>query len=109
MMCKHNCCNMRTLCPVSLGIALGIVKGLFLMLLAWAAWLWAYGDVLVQLLSNMYVGYAPTFVGGFIGGLWGLLVGFIFGLIIGLIYDCCVCCCKCGKSSACPECQDRSK
>lgn len=85
------------ICPFSLGVALGVAEGLFMLLFAWAGHFWHYGLALINLLATVYHGYAPTLPGGIYGGLWGLLDGFIFGFIVALIYNFCLCCC-CAKS-----------
>ena len=97
MKCE-NVCNISKLCPVSLGLAFGILKGLSLMILALAG-TYGYGLEMIQHISSMLHGYGPSFVGGLWGGLWGLICGFIFGALLALIYDCCLCCLKKSCSS----------
>lgn len=91
-------CGYSVLCPFSLGIALGITKGLFVLFFVWAGYFWGYALPMIESISHVYYGVGPTFVGGFVGFLWGFLYGFIFGVIVALIYDCCICCCR-GKSA----------
>jgi hypothetical protein len=86
------------LCACALGIAIGVAKGLFLMILAWIAWIWSVGTPLVQYIGLFMHGYAPTLMGGFVGGGWGFLVGFISGLVVGWVYNLCLCC---GSSKFC--------
>lgn len=95
MIDKIECCKKCTfkLCPLSLGIALGIAKALFVMLFVWYAWLSGH----VTMFTEIGFGITPTFAGGLIGGAWGFLCGLIFGFIVGLIYDFCVDRCKCCK------------
>lgn len=95
---KDGECVKALLCPVSLGIAFGVTKGLFLLLFAWSGWLFHYGTAFVERLALYYHGYDASFVGGLIGGAWGLVGGFIFGLVVGLIYDFCVS--RCGGCSS---------
>jgi len=38
-------------------------------------------------LSSLYIGYAPSFVGGIIGGIWGFFDGLIGGAILALLYN----------------------
>ncbi len=99
------CCKLAPICPVSLGLAIGIACGLFMMAYAWIAAFWGYGTAMIEQYGAFYYGYAPTGMGGLIGGLWGLLEGFIFGAVIALFYDLFACCCrksngscKCGSS-----------
>lgn len=103
---ENKCCCTRV-CAPALGVGFGITAGLFMMLFAWAAWLWGFGTSIIDQSAAVHYGYAATLVGGLIGGLWGLVEGFIFGLISGLIYNCVARCCGCSKScSTC--CGDKS-
>lgn len=98
MMNKNECVRIK-LSVCALGIAFGIAEAVFMMLFAWAAWLWEYGASLIHQISGVYYGYAPTFIGGLWGGLWGLIDGFIFGIIAALVYNLCLCFCSKQKSS----------
>jgi hypothetical protein len=89
-----NKCGTR-FCAPALGLAFGIACGLFMMLFAWAGWLWNYGNALTTQYSLVYYGYAPTLLGGLIGGFWGFLEGLIFGLIVGWMYNAVARCCRC--------------
>lgn len=70
--------------PMAFGV--GVTWGIGIMLLGWvsaAGW----GMKLVEVLSSLYLGYAPTFLGGVIGGLWGFVDGFFAGLVVSLLYN----------------------
>lgn len=82
------------LCPISIGVALGITKGLGFFLLGLSAMQYGYGIPLVDMLSSLYPGFAATVVGSFKGAAWGLFDGFICGVIFAWIYNLCVCCCR---------------
>jgi len=99
MLGKHDCVKAK-LCPFSLGVALGVAEAVFMLLFAWAGHFWHYGTPIIHQIATLYIGYAPTIIGGVYGGLWGLLDGFVFGFIIALVYDFCLCCC-CAKTSMC--------
>ncbi|OGT65595.1 MAG: hypothetical protein A3J38_04135 [Gammaproteobacteria bacterium RIFCSPHIGHO2_12_FULL_45_9] len=89
------------LCAVSLGLAFGVVSAIFMLLLAWAGWLWGYGAVFIDQYSVIYYGYAASFVGGIVGAVWGLIGGFIFGFLSGWFYNLflgCRCKKSCGES-----------
>ena len=94
------CCT--RLCAPALGMAFGVITGLIMMVLAWAAWQWGFGSSLVEQYSAVYYGYASTLVGGLFGALWGFIEGFIFGLVAGWVYNCVARCCGCGSN--CPTC-----
>ena len=88
------------LCPCSFGVALGVAKGLFVLLLAWAGHLWHVGLPMIHQIATVYYGYAPTITGGFYGAFWGFLGGFVFGMVVGFVYNFCLCCC-CIKGKMC--------
>jgi hypothetical protein len=64
------------------------------------AWLWALvvllmgeigwtglGTRFVDALGSVYVGYAPTVLGGIIGGVWGFLDGLVSGALFAWVYN----------------------
>lgn len=75
------------ICPVSFGLALGIVTGLVMLIFGWMGWLWGYGTSLIDMSATVHYGYNYTFIGGIMGGVWGLVEGFIFGFVFGWIYN----------------------
>jgi len=86
--------NYCKLCACKFGFALGLIWGLGTLLLGWAGWLWGFGVPVIMLWSHVYLGFAPTLVGGLWGGLWGLIDFFIFGLLVAWVYNGCLGCCK---------------
>lgn len=82
------------LCPFSFGIAIGAAEGIYMLLFGWIAWIWGYGVGLIQLISQGFIGFAPSFSGGIFGGIWGFFDGFIFGLIAAWVYNLCTSRCK---------------
>ncbi len=82
------------LCPVSLGIAIGLTSGLAVFI--WSLWILYYG-VPPGMAARMMV--APTFVGGLVHALMAFVKGFLFGFFIALFYDLILCCKKswCGS------------
>ncbi len=82
-------CGCKTfLCPVSLGLAVGITSGLGMMLFAWMAAYNGHGMAMMDQYATLYTGYGASFGGGVVGAIWGLMSGFICGAVIGLIYNC---------------------
>lgn len=67
-------------------LAWGISFGVYFLFIGWAA-SFGWGVKIVQDVSSLYIGYAPTFLGGIIGGIWAFFDGAIGGLIIALIYN----------------------
>lgn len=83
------------------GGAIGITKGLFMLIIGLLAWWnvgWASG--FVHSLSTIYAGYHADTIGGVLAGAgWGVLCGFITGAVIAFFYNvllhlCCHCCKK---------------
>ncbi|ODN42041.1 bacteriophage holin [Piscirickettsia litoralis] len=81
----------QKLSVLGLGLAIGIVWGAALVIIAWLAAAYGYAGPVVKLISSVYIGYGPTFFKGIIGGLWGLVDGFIGGAIVAMIYNWIVC------------------
>lgn len=96
MLDKAGCVKAR-LSVCALGLTFGVIKGLWLLLLAWAGWRFAYGSPMIEHIAHFYYGYGPSFLGGVIGGAWGFVSGFVFGAITAFIYNyfLCLCCKKC--------------
>lgn len=77
---------MERLRVVPLALGLGTTWGLGILFLGWIAAA-GWGVRLVQVLSSLYVGFAPTFLGGLIGGLWAFVDAFLAGVILALLYN----------------------
>lgn len=87
---------------VNLGLAVGIVWGVYVLSLGLVAANWHEGLEIVQLSSTLYWGYGPTLGGALLGGLWGFVDGFVFGFFVGLLYKLFNKCCK--VFSTCSKC-----
>jgi len=89
---NNECHKLKVL---GLGFALGMTWGLSMLILGWTSWLWDWGTGLVTVMSSLYLGYEPTFIGGVIGGIWGFFDCLIGGILIAWFYNMyCRCCCK---------------
>ncbi len=74
--------------PCRLGIALGIVWGLALALLALIAHMTPYyGHPFIQTLDSVYMGYSPTYEGAFLGFFWGFITFFVGAALVGWVYN----------------------
>lgn len=93
-------CVKSKLCACSLGLALGTIKGFYLLLLAYSAMFFGFGAEMVNHISSMYHGYDASIVGGLLGFVYGVVGGFIFGFIMGFVYNFYLCKCSkhCSKS-----------
>ncbi len=74
-------CNVK-----ALTLSLGIVWGVYVLFIGWAGAL-GWGARLASPISSLYIGFAPTFVGGIIGGIWGFVDGAIGGALIAWLYN----------------------
>jgi hypothetical protein len=85
-------CRCMKLCPVSFGLAVGIVG--FFVVLVWSLWVMTHGLPPEMVAMHMPV---PSWSLSFAHALLALLKGFVGGFLVALIYDLIVCC-KCRKS-----------
>ena len=46
-----------------------------------------WGAFLAQVLQNLFIGFAPTFVGSIAGAVWAFVNGFIAGALIAFFYN----------------------
>ncbi len=77
---------MKKLNVKALSIAFGITWGMAILFAGWVAPSgWCRG--FVKLMSSIYIGYSPGFVGGIIGAIWGFCDGALGGAILGIIYN----------------------
>ncbi len=83
---------------LSFGLAVGLTWGFGMFLLGLMAWQGDWGIKMVELISDIYKGFAPTLQGSLWGALWGFVDGLIGGVFIAFFYNFFLCCC----SKACP-------
>ena len=77
---------MTRLKVVPMAMALGVTWGTGIMLLGWVAAA-GWGSKPVEVLSSLYLGYGPSFLGGVIGGLWAFGDAFLAGLLLAFFYN----------------------
>ncbi len=70
----------------SLALAIGATWGIGCLFLGWTA-AFDWGDYFVEMMSSIYIGYRPGFVGGIVGGIWGFVDGAICGFLISYFYN----------------------
>jgi hypothetical protein len=73
--------------PKKFGLALGILCGAGMLIIAWlsaATGLWGDG---IALIAKFYLHYAATPLGGIIGLIWGFIDGFVGGYIFAWLYN----------------------
>jgi hypothetical protein len=89
------------LSAVALGVALGLVKGGWMLAVTLSAMYGSYGTELVTHWAAMYPGVDASVKGALILGAWGFVAGFFMGLIIAWIYNVCLCCCNRSHCACC--------
>ena len=95
MMCDKCGGGRKGLCPVSMGLAVGLTFGLAV--LVWTAWT-MWGGMTMGTMSHMMP--PSDWAEAFTMAGWCLLKGFFFGFFIALFYDIISCCIsKCCKKS----------
>lgn len=92
--CHHHCKHPR-FCVGTFAFAAGITAFISALALGLGATYWGWSNAYVNVLSTVYIGYAPTVVGSFKGALWAFVHGFILGAIFSSIYN--LICNKCSR------------
>ncbi len=77
---------MEKLSVKGLAIGLGAAWALCVLFIGWVA-IFGWATNMVDVMSSVYIGFKPTFLGGIIGAAWGFVDGAIGGLVIALIYN----------------------
>ncbi len=70
----------------ALAISLGLVWSMAILLSGWCA-PFGWCTDFVKMMSSVYIGFAPGFLGGIIGALWAFCDGALGGAILGWIYN----------------------
>jgi hypothetical protein len=70
-----------------MALAAGATWGIGMFLLGLASMLFNWGTSMTEMMSSVYIGFAPTFVGSVIGGVWGFVDGAIGGAVFAYLYN----------------------
>ena len=70
----------------ALAIGVGIAWATCMLFIGWAS-IFGWGTGFLNAMSSVYVGFAPTVLGGIIGAIWGFIDGAIGGVVIALVYN----------------------
>lgn len=70
-----------------LGLSLGIVLGLTMLVLALLSMFLGVGTPIVELMGSLYIGFAPSILGGLIGLFFGFIHGYITGALLVIVKD----------------------
>lgn len=69
------------------GLALGITWGGLIFILGICNMLFFWGNLLLRLMSIVYVGYRPTVLGNIFSAIWAFIYASIFGFVLAWIYN----------------------
>jgi hypothetical protein len=94
---KSGCCSKLSIC--NLGMAIGIIWGLSVFVLAILSMLFGMGTPIVDILSSLYWGLDSSVIGALVGLFWGFVDGFIMGALVAFVYNFCHCKCPCSYCS----------
>ncbi|MFQ5656124.1 MAG: bacteriophage holin [Candidatus Methylomirabilales bacterium] len=70
----------------ALALALGVSWSFLILFTGWVS-MFGWGTRFVEVMSSLYIGFAPTFFGGIIGAMWAFIDGAIGGAIVALVYN----------------------
>ena len=79
--------QLATLGTISFGLAVGIVGAVATVILGISAAFLDWGVLVVQVLSSLFVGYGPTFIGVAAGAVWAFFNGFVIGVAVAWVYN----------------------
>ncbi len=77
---------MNKCAPHALGVAIGVLWAAYVFFCGITA-MFGWGVALVDALSSLYIGYAPSILGAVIGAAWGFVDGYVAGVVIAWIYN----------------------
>ena len=67
-------------------LGIGICWGLCMILVGWTS-MFGWGNVFLEMMASIYIGYEASFIGGIVGGIWGFAEGFLFGAVVAFFYN----------------------
>ncbi len=69
------------------GLALGISWGGLIFILGILNMLFFWGNLLLRLMSMVYIGYRPTVLGNIFSAIWAFIYASLFGFFLAWIYN----------------------
>lgn len=72
----------------ALAVGLGVSWAVSMLFAGWVS-IFGWGIKFVEVMSSVYIGYAPTFLGGTIGAIWGFIdgaIGVLFIILMAIVY-----------------------
>ena len=77
----------QTLGVISFGLAVGLTAAIGVFLLGTLSAVFGWGVPLVLILSSLYIGFEPSFVGSIAGAVWAFVDGLVAGVLIAWFYN----------------------
>jgi len=71
---------------LGLGLGGGCFWGISMIVAGWTS-IFGWGNLFVETMASIYIGYEPSFIGAIIGGIWGFFDGLIAGILIAFFYN----------------------
>ncbi len=71
---------------IGLALGIGVYWGLAMLVAGWTS-MFGWGMNFVNIMSSIYIGYEPSFIGGVVGGIWGFFDGLIAGAVVAFFYN----------------------
>jgi len=71
---------------LGLGLGGGVAWGLGMLIPGWTS-MFGWGNLFVETMASIYIGYEGSFIGGVIGGIWGFFDGLLFGILVSFFYN----------------------
>ena len=69
------------------GLAAGILWAIGAFIMALTAAYFDYGTAMVNAVSTVYIGYAPTIIGAIVGAIWAFIDAFVGCYIFAWLYN----------------------
>jgi hypothetical protein len=70
----------------ALSLAVGVAWGIGCLIAGWTS-MFGWGNLFVETMASIYIGYTASFIGGIIGGIWGFFDGLLFGFLLSVFYN----------------------
>jgi hypothetical protein len=69
------------------GLSIGIVSGIGMLIIGLLSTWFDYGNSIVTLIGEVYIGFSASIIGSIFGGIYGFVDGFVGGVVIAWIYN----------------------
>ncbi|MEK9656846.1 MAG: hypothetical protein VW378_00520 [bacterium] len=73
--------------PMSLGMAGGVLYGVFIFIITLLGVISGYGLAYINILAGLFPVYSVSFVGAILGLVYGFILGFVLFYFLGYLYN----------------------